>query len=58
MELFLWILFGIVAIGAGTCRLAFSFPDKANKPMFWIVAPVAIITVCTLIYIAIRVFNL
>jgi len=54
MEIALLIVLVITAIAAGTIRAAFSFRDKAKKPMLWIITPIALAAVGLLVYIAVK----
>ena len=58
MEAFVWVLICIVAVIAGCIRLAFTFPEKANKPSFWIISSILTIVIGVIIYIVVKIFNL
>ena len=54
MEIALLIVLSITVIAAGTIRTAFSFRNKAGKPMLWIIIPIALAAVGLLVYIAVK----
>ena len=54
MELTVWIVLYVIAVVAGCIRLVFAFPEKANKPVFWIIAPIVIVVVGAVFYFVFR----
>jgi len=57
-ETFLWVLLSIIVVITGYIRLAFTFPEKANKPFFWIISTISTIVIGVTVYLIVRIFNL
>ena len=51
MEVFVVILLCLVGITAFCIRLSFVFPEKADKPIFWIVSASACIALGVIIFV-------
>ena len=58
METGFWILLCIVAVIVLTIRLAFVFPEKAHKPIFWVVSVSSTIILGIIAFLIIRHFDL
>lgn len=58
MEIFVWVVLGIIVIVAETISLSFSFPNEANKPVFWIISPAVLMILGIIVYLVVRRFNL
>jgi len=55
VETVLYIVLYIIAFAAICARLAFTFPDKASKPAFWVINAVAAVVVGMVIYLIVSI---
>jgi len=58
MEAFIGIMLCIIAVFALCVRSAFIFPDKAHKPVFWIVSAIVTIVLGVVGFVIIKVLDL
>ena len=57
MDTFIWILICVIAVFALSIRLAFVFPEKANKPIFWVISSVSTVVFGIIVYFVMSVLN-
>ena len=50
METVFWVVLCIVAVIASSIRLAFVFPEKANKPIFWLISSASAVVFGVIVY--------
>jgi len=57
-EIVLWVVLFIIVVLASCIRLAFIYPEKADKPIFWIKSAAFTVIISVIAYVAVKVFDL